>query len=924
MNRRLLILSIGAMTFGSVVAGEWRTEGFETFRRGTFGNAGHNLYVSRAGVLQRIFQYDLDHNGWFDLVFANCQDHHEASPSYLYDVAGGRRTAVLKGQGSQSGTVADLNGDGIDDIVVTGYFDMVTPFACAEIYYGDEDGSYGERRHVRVQAPRAVDTAVGRFDGGTLPSLAFAMPDFKVLRICRQTKLGFEWKSFTDLPLEASVIASGDFDGDGFDDLACRTDGSTASTVLWGSDKGLQLESRTDVAARPESEYVSSIESEGYQSEFEKEERPPRLMDSVVFNGKRCFSLSTGRKLILYSSGRDRAVRPELELEVGYAVACATGDFNGDGLTDIAIARELGASGEDDVQKSLIWLNAPDGFRRQNALEVETRSASSVCAKGDKVLFGQAGANGRYTNDALLFTFENGRLNPEPRHFEGEDTRRAFLFKDAKGTESVFLVNRYARGALGFDKTYVYWGRDGRYAADDRTEVPCWCAVDSVCADLDDDGWAELMVCNNAENSLHLDKGHHIHHFGPKGFDPSRSTTLKTDVGWGAMVADFNRDGYLDVFSVCDMWSSLAMFEGGPDGFHRTYDCQLFPEKPEDAAKAKKNAAADSPRKWHLKRETFGSLRWPVAVDVNNDGWLDVACGVGPVGGGFVLWGGPQGFSVTNRQDLAAYLSTGVRAADLDGNGYPELIFGGHCSQPSGKDFYRQPHHSYLHVYWNGPEGVSDCRKSMLRTDAASNLCVGDFDGNGWLDVYACSYQGDIDRDINSFIYWNRSGMFDPYDRQDLITHAGSGCLAVDFNEDGKLDLAVANHKIFGDHKGYSEVWWNTDEGFLPTRTTKLPTCGPHGMTAIEPGNVLTRGSEEYYVSEPYVAEKDMVVDSVDVEGEVPPKCWVKTMVRSDGGPWSEPAGFKVKRGSRLQYRLALGATNALRTPRVTAVVVRY
>lgn len=38
---------------------EWCTKGFEAFRQGTFGNAGHNLYVSQAGVLQRMHQFDL-------------------------------------------------------------------------------------------------------------------------------------------------------------------------------------------------------------------------------------------------------------------------------------------------------------------------------------------------------------------------------------------------------------------------------------------------------------------------------------------------------------------------------------------------------------------------------------------------------------------------------------------------------------------------------------------------------------------------------------------------------------------------------------------------------------------------------------------------------------------------------------------------
>ena len=139
---------------------QWKTEGFEAFRRGAFGNGGQNLYVSRKGVLQRIFQYDLNHNGWFDLVFANCQNHHEAAESYVYGFDGKR--IELPGQGCVSGLAADLYGSGYLDIVLCGRYDMAAPYASTDIYFGSPDG-YSTANHIRIPTPWAEDAAAGRF-----------------------------------------------------------------------------------------------------------------------------------------------------------------------------------------------------------------------------------------------------------------------------------------------------------------------------------------------------------------------------------------------------------------------------------------------------------------------------------------------------------------------------------------------------------------------------------------------------------------------------------------------------------------------------------------------------------------------------------------------------------------------------------------
>ena len=927
MNHMSIVLLSSAVIAGTTLfarGGAWVTEGFEQFRRGTFGNAGQNIYVSKAGVLQRIYQYDLDHNGWFDLAFANCQNHHESPPSYLYDLDG-RKIVDLPCKGAIGATVTDLDGDGVTDIVLGGRFDQVSPFAVTDIYYGAPDEEYSEKYQIKIQSPYAVDCWHGRFNGAKRPSLAFAMKRYGIVRIYDQTELGFEWRKFTDLPITAALLTATDLDGDGFDDLVTRGEHETRTSVYWGGPDGLSVSNVTELAELDPAQVMWPEAATGLQSEMEQKTVTPMLLQCVVWNGRNCFTLSTGRKMVFFSATKDRRLERVFEIEVPLAYAVTAGDFNSDGLVDLAFAAQVRHPTNPAKQASFVWFNSKDGFVAANRVALETESACCIDSDGPRILIGQAEAKRSYTNDALLFTVKDGKVDPEPRRFPGENMHRVLFVKSPGRDTRVLVVNNAARSSVGFDRSYVYWGEKDGYDPKRRTEVASWCAVDAMAADLDDDGWAELVIGNNSENSLDLDPGNHLHHFGPDGHEPARTQIIPTDIGWGTVTGDFNRDGYLDLIAAADHWHNLRFFPGGPDGFRDYETIEVLPIRPPKRKGPERDDTGDvmTKAKKTIKVAEGGGMRWFIAVDVNADGWLDLAVTT-CADRQYILWGGPEGFSMKRRQDVAGVMCTGVRAADLSKNGYPDVIFGGHTSQPDGKTVYREPHHSYAYVFWNGPKGISESRKSTLRTDAASHLCVGDFDGNGWLDLFTSSYTGELDRDINSFIYWNRGGSFRQFDRQDLITHAVSGAVALDFNEDGYVDLALANHKVFCDHQGYSEVWWNGKEGFLPTRTTKLPTCGPHGMYAIEPCNLLTRGPEEYYTSEAYVADRDLTVASARAEGEVPPKCWTKILLRANGGSWREPAGFKAKTGDRLQYRLELGALNSLRSPRITKVVVDF
>jgi hypothetical protein len=507
------------------------------------------------------------------------------------------------------------------------------------------------------------------------------------------------------------------------------------------------------------------------------------------------------------------------------------------------------------------------------------------------VLFCQCNAGRLYTNDSLLFTYPDFE---HPRKFEGEDSRRGALIRNPDGVLQVFLNNHFSRSAIGFDKSYIYWGSPEGYSPENMQEVPSHCAVDALIADFNDDGWAELLVANNSENSGHLDPGHHMHYFGPNGFEPEKSHNLITNMGWGVVAGDFNHDGYLEIITP-------GGTEDGPWKQMRMYSAK---------DKFSTHQAIDLPK--------GSSARWPAALDLNNDGWLDLIvtnCG----GNTYILWGGPEGFHMDRSTELATYLSIGATAADLTKNGYPDLIIGCHTETQPGP---HSPHHSFIHIYWNGPEGIKESRKCVLRGDAADHMVVADFNNDGWLDLFAGSYHGGKDRDINSFLYWNREGRFCEMDRDLLYTHSASGCLAADFNEDGYIDLAVANHKVDGDHHGFSTVWWNSPTGFNRERTVDLPTNGPHGMISTEIGNILDRSYSEFYYSEAFTVEADCSVTKAYTVGDVPPKTAANLLLRVNGGDWVTAEGLRLRRGDALEYRLELYAYNGLRTPRIEKVVI--
>ena len=885
---------------------EWITKGFEGFSRGTCGHAGHNLYVSRKGILQRIHQYDFTGDGHLDLVFCNSQSHWEKPPLYAYpDPLDTDRRVELPSDAALSALVVDLTGDGGHDLVVGMGHNGIRADLNARIYFGSP-GGWRERHQQQLPAPMCSDIAAADFTGDGRVDLAFLSRG--QVRLFLQSVLGFEPRRWLDLDIGGSRLAAADVDGDGWADLVLRQADGTVE-VYWGGADGFAAETCSRVPVDPDPPEVEPSRYEQYVGDVEA-----RVEILSIQGVPHIFVARRQAAYLVPVEGR--SFGQPLQLPCTRPLAAALGDITGDGHPDLVVAcRHARQEGE----CSWIFWGGPRDYGQQGQTPLPSTDACDV-AVGDldgdgcaDIVLCQSRSEASFSSAALVYRGGTDGVAAAALELPAEDARRVLVGRPAPhGPLQVVLANRFARSALGDTPVAIYLGGAEGFAPERRLDLPGWGAVEAVCCDIDDDGYVDVVLANAAEESVHLDPGSYVLANGPQGFAPEPRLILPTTRAHGVCCADLNRDGYLDLIFCGFANAEILIFYGGEEGFAEPVRLRLEHE----------GAVYDEPR-------------WIYLADLDNDGWLDLVVPQIAHDRSFVLWGGPQGFSMARCQVLSVFRAACVRAADLSGNGWLDLIVGGHIPSDGG------PHDTFLSIYWNGPQGLRHDRRTLLPAYGINALAVADFDGDGRLDLFACSYHDGRRRDIDSYIYWNRPERgFSADDFTRLFTHSASGCVAADFDEDGRTDLAIAYHKRWGDHIAQSAVWYNGPEGFSPERVTWLPTSGPHGMVAVGPGNIADRGPQEYYISAAFELPRGSRLERITWEAEIPPKSWVRAQLRSAASqealgqaPWSGPQGpaswcekgqSVAVGGPWIQYRLALGARHSGSSPRVRSVSVHY
>ncbi|RXS96562.1 CRTAC1 family protein [Silvibacterium dinghuense] len=165
----------------------------------------------------------------------------------------------------------------------------------------------------------------------------------------------------------------------------------------------------------------------------------------------------------------------------------------------------------------------------------------------------------------------------------------------------------------------------------------------------------------------------------------------------------------------------------------------------------------------------------------------------------------------------------GVAILDYDHDGWPDIFL------VNGTAFPFEPHPDTpptSHLYHNNHDGTfTDVTKQagLTATGWGQGACVGDYDNDGWDDLYV-TYYGK-----NRLYHNEHNGTFKEVAETAGVAGTGAewgtGCAFVDYDRDGKLDLMVANYVHFD-----LATIPKPGEGVMCLWKGTPVMCGPRGL----------------------------------------------------------------------------------------------
>jgi enediyne biosynthesis protein E4 len=178
----------------------------------------------------------------------------------------------------------------------------------------------------------------------------------------------------------------------------------------------------------------------------------------------------------------------------------------------------------------------------------------------------------------------------------------------------------------------------------------------------------------------------------------------------------------------------------------------------------------------------------------------------------------------TKRYILEA-TGSGVAIFDYDNDGWPDIFLVNGDLLPAAKATNQQPTSHLFHNNRDGRFTDVTARAGLNQIGWGQGACVGDYDNDGYEDLFLTAYG-------KNRLYRNLgNGTFAEVAETAGVAGSGklwgTGCAFVDYDRDGRLDLAVANYVDF-------DLATTPAPGSSPSCVWKgVPVmCGPRGLAS--------------------------------------------------------------------------------------------
>ncbi len=811
----------------------WVHGGFDDFSRGRFENAGNNLYVNAKGVIEIINHFDVNHDGYVDIILANSHDHVERGPTWAYTVEKSPgenwKRHEMSGDSGWMSRVIDVDGDGYNDLVTVNAHNGVTAELPSYIYWSGPSGLEESRTVLPTIGAHDVVAMDINHDGRLDLLFPSAWVDAHNPSIPRPIHVYIqgEDRSFRDegerygiISTGATGIGTGDLNNDGYLEIVLANYRSgargyldTDSKIFWGTEEGVNtgepfylpthgarqviLEDLNGDGSKDiifsgggqvriywndEGKYNREnpliIIAKGLSTTFTREAVRVEVSD-VDADGIHDLIVATADGVEIRSGDNVETVKALIAVKNGRWVTAA--DLDGDSLPELIVSKQYDDN-DYGIKSPILW-NGPDGYSIERASWVST-----------------IGVVGNTVGDL-----------------------------DGDGKQEV-IFNNYMNGHVYSVPSYIYLGNaDADYGVGNRLVFPNDQSNRSLVADLDLDGYPDLVFDKDLE--YNDPEGYiRIYYSSPKGPDPDKFIDIDTGhTHFDIDIADFNRDGYLDLF----VTTAVVRLTDDPKQSSVIYY---------GSARGYSNERVD-------RLKNFG-YRSKIG-DVNNDGYIDIALHDKR---DYILiyLGDTDGYSNSHTWKVPCYGigdSGTINFADMNKDGWLDMIIGiqGHRLRYKGT----------IRVYFGSPNGYdTENVQEYFGAYSANKTGVADLNNDGNLDLLVTAYGTPTSRVSNAQLFWGDGNKLDFENPVNFSAHGSADVMPMDLNRDGWKDIVWAAHRSDVGHQVDSYIYWNSPDGFFTTEPTGLPGLGPHGMYPYDHGNAFTRKPEENYFSPPYDLKK--------------------------------------------------------------------